>query len=188
MGHAPLVDMADTVPVLSSKRARGEDAHFWIPRKGTSVGVFWSGIDGLGDHVGVPGTWHPATAPTMRWPGGKGGPGLCLRCTDGVKEWAAISLFGDTVVLVESTKKMRCSTKDKKGKQGVAGGTDKPPEGAAGWLGHGATVQVTSKGRSGGARARSQGGILREYCNGPLHRWGRGLPWPAHEGMQNKYI
>ena len=48
MGHAPLVTMADTVPVLSSKRTRNEDAHFWIPKKGTSVRVFWSGIGGRG--------------------------------------------------------------------------------------------------------------------------------------------
>ena len=52
MGFAPLVNMIDTVPVLSSKRTRGEDAHFWVPRKGTSVRVFWSGIGGGGDHMG----------------------------------------------------------------------------------------------------------------------------------------
>ena len=56
MGHAPLVNMLDTVPVLSSKRTKGEDAHFWVPGRGTSVRVFWSGIGGLGDHMGVPGT------------------------------------------------------------------------------------------------------------------------------------
>ena len=39
MGHAPLVDMADTVPALSGKRTRGTDidAHFWVPGKGTPV-------------------------------------------------------------------------------------------------------------------------------------------------------
>ena len=65
MGHAPLVTMADTVPVLSSKRTRNGDAHFWIPKRGTSIRVFWSGIGEMGDHMGVPGTWHPATVSTM---------------------------------------------------------------------------------------------------------------------------
>ena len=106
MGHAPLVNMSDTIPVLSSKRTRGKDAHFWVPRKGTSVRIFWSGIGGKGDHMGVPGTWHPATVTTMEWPDGKGEPGLYLRYTDGTEEWTAISLFGDTVVEIESTKKV----------------------------------------------------------------------------------
>ena len=53
MGLAPLVNMIDTVPVLSSKRTRGEDAHFWVPRKGTSVRVFWSGIGAGGGHRGT---------------------------------------------------------------------------------------------------------------------------------------
>jgi hypothetical protein len=58
--------------------------------------------------MGVPGTWHPATVSTMEWPDDKGEPGLYLRYTDGMGEWTAISLFGDTVVAVESTKKMGC--------------------------------------------------------------------------------
>ena len=53
MGQAPLVNMVDTVPGLSSKRTRGEDAHFRIPKEGTSVRVFLSGIRGAGDHMGV---------------------------------------------------------------------------------------------------------------------------------------
>ena len=64
--------------------------------------------------MGVPGTWHPATVSTMEWSEGKGEPGLYLRYTDGVEGWTAISLFGDTVVEVESTKKMRCNPKDRK--------------------------------------------------------------------------
>ena len=74
--------------------------------------------------MGVPGTWHPATVSTMEWPDGKGEPGLYLRYNasihvmDGMEEWTAISLFGDTVVEVESTKKIRCNPKDKKRKQG----------------------------------------------------------------------
>ena len=53
---------------------------------------------------------------------------MYLRYTDGVGEWTAMRLFGDTVVEVESTKKMRRNAKDKKKKQGVAGGTHKFPE------------------------------------------------------------
>ena len=87
--------MADTVPVLSNKRTRNEDAHFWIPEKGTSVRVFWSGIGERGDHMGVPGTWHPATVSTMEWPDGKGAPGLYLRYTDGMEEWTAIWIERD---------------------------------------------------------------------------------------------
>ena len=41
MGHASLVTMADTVPALSNKRTRNEDAHFWIPKKGASVRVLF---------------------------------------------------------------------------------------------------------------------------------------------------
>ena len=67
MGHAPLVTMADTVPVLSSKRTRNEDAHFWIPKKGTSVRVFWSGIGGRGT------TWESRALDTqplsLQWNG-----------------------------------------------------------------------------------------------------------------------
>ena len=37
MGHVPLVHMSDTVSVLSSRRTKGGNAHFWIPGKGTSV-------------------------------------------------------------------------------------------------------------------------------------------------------
>ena len=44
------------------------------------------------------------------------------------------------MVLVESTKKMRCSAKDKKRKQG------KFHEGATEWLGYGATVEGKFKG------------------------------------------
>ena len=65
MGHVPLVNMLDTVPLLSSKRTKGEDAHFGVPGRGTSVRVRWSAIGGLGDHMGVPGTWHPATVSAM---------------------------------------------------------------------------------------------------------------------------
>ena len=50
---------------------------------------------------------------------------MYLGYTDGVEEWTAISLFGDTVGEVESTKRMRCSSKDRKRKQGAAADTDK---------------------------------------------------------------
>ena len=77
----------------------------------------------------VPGTWHPAIVSTIECPDDKGEPGLYLRYTDDTEEWTAISPFGDTVVEVESTKKMRCNHKDKKRKQGVVEGTDEFPEG-----------------------------------------------------------
>ena len=121
--------------------------HFWIPEKGTSVRVLWSGIRGRGNRMGVPGTWHPTTVSTMEWPDDKGEPGMYSRYTDGTEEWSAISLFGDTVVEIESTKKMRCNPKDKKRNQGVAEGTDKFPEGVTEWLGYGATVQVEFGGK-----------------------------------------
>ena len=35
--HAMLVDMIETVQVLSGKRTRGTDAHFWVPVKGASA-------------------------------------------------------------------------------------------------------------------------------------------------------
>ena len=168
MGLAPLVNMMDTVPVLSSKRTRGEDAHFWVPRKGTSVRIFWSGIGGEGDHMGVPGTWHPATVTTMEWPDDKGEPGLYLRYTDGMEEWTAISLFGDTVVEIESTKKVRRSAKDKKRKQGAAGSTDKFPESATEWLGYGATVRVKFKGKwcPGTVIGREHEAVMIQYEDG----------------------
>ena len=142
MGHALLVNMSDTMPVWSSKRTKGGDVHFWIPGEGTSVRVFWSGDGGLGDHMGVPRTWHPATVSSMEWPDGKDEPGLYLRYTDGVEEWTTISFFGDTAVEVEPTKSMRCSSKDRKRKQGTAADTDKFPEGVTEWLGYGASVKV----------------------------------------------
>ena len=84
--------------------------------------------------MGVPGTWHPATVSVMEWPDDKGEPGLYLRYADGVGEWTAISLFGGTVVEVESTKKIRCNPKDRKRKQGATKDTDKFPEGVTEWL------------------------------------------------------
>ena len=76
------------MPVLSGKPTRGADidAHFWVPGKGTPVRVFWAGIDGAGEHMEVPGTWHPATVSTMEWPEDKGEPGLYLEYEDGTME------------------------------------------------------------------------------------------------------
>ena len=54
--------------------------------------------------------------------------------TDDMDGWTAINPFGDTVVEVESTKKMRYNPKDKKRKQGVAEGTDRFSEGVTEWL------------------------------------------------------
>ena len=61
MRHVPLVNMADTVPVLSSKRTRNEAAHFWIPKKCASLRVFWSGSAwGDGGPHGSPGHLAPS--------------------------------------------------------------------------------------------------------------------------------
>ena len=59
MEHVPLATMVDTVPALSSKTTRNEDAHFWIPNKGTSVRMLWSAYGRRWNHMGDPGTWHP---------------------------------------------------------------------------------------------------------------------------------
>ena len=142
-GGAMLVDMVDTVQVLSGKRTRGMDAHFWVPVKGASVMVFWAGVDGLGVHLGVPGTWHPAIVSDMEWPDDKGEPGLYLKyATDGLEEWTAMSLFGDTVLPIETTKKMRHNVKDRKRKQDCVEYTEQFPREATDWLGHGATIKV----------------------------------------------
>ena len=136
----------------------------------------------------VPGTWHPATVSTMEWPGNKGESGLYLRYTDGMEEWTAISLFGDTVVEVESTKKMRRSAKDKKRKQGAAESTDKFPESATEWLGYGATVRVKFKGKwcQGTVIGREHEAVMVQYEDGIVTH--RPAPRPAHEGMQDKDI
>ena len=69
----------------------------------------------MGDHMRVPKTWHPATASTMEWSDDKGEPGLYLSFTDGMEEWTDISLFGDTVIEVGPTKKMRCNPRTERG-------------------------------------------------------------------------
>ena len=77
------------------------------------------------------------------------------------------------MVLVESTKKMRCSTKDKKRKQGVAEDTDKFPKGATEWLGYGATVKVKFKGKwyTGTVIGREHEGVMVRYADGiGVHR------------------
>ena len=142
-GNAMLVDMIDTVQVLSGKRTRGLDAHFWVPVKGASVMVFWAGVDGLGVHLKVPGTWHPATVSNMEWPEDKGEPGLYLKyAADGLEEWTAMSLFGDTVLPIETTKKMKPNVNDRKRKQDCVEYTEQFPREATEWLGYGATLKV----------------------------------------------
>ena len=88
-------------------------------------------------------------------------------------EWTAISLFGDTVVELESTKKMRRNSKDKKRKQGVAEGTDKFPEGVTEWLGYGATVKIKFRGKwcMGTVIGRESEGVMVRYADGiGVHR------------------
>ena len=98
---------------------------------------------------------------------------MYLRYTDGVEEWTAISLFEDTVVEVESTKRMRCSPKDRKRKQGVAADTDKFPEGVTGWLGYRATRKVKFKGKwcTGTGIGREPAEMMVQYADGiGVHR------------------
>ena len=85
---------------------------------------------------------------------------MYLRYTDGVEEWTAISLLGDTVVEVESTKRVMYNPKDRKRKQGAAAVTDKFPKGVTEWLGYGATVKVKFKGKwcAGTVIGREPGG------------------------------
>ena len=44
MSEVATTDMVNTTPVTSSKRTRGTDAHFWIPKANTKVRVLWAGI------------------------------------------------------------------------------------------------------------------------------------------------
>ena len=78
MSEVATTDMMNTTPVTSSKRTRGTDAHFWIPKANTEVRVFWAGIEGEGEHNKVRGTWHSARTTNMEWPEEKGIPGVYL--------------------------------------------------------------------------------------------------------------
>ena len=122
-GSTPDIDMrevakTDTIsktPVTSSKRTRGTDAHFWIPRANTEVRVFWAGIEGAEEYNKVKGTWHSARTANTEWPKEQGIPGVYLEYTDGIVEWTAMDLFGDTIQIIPTmTKKMKHNTKDKK--------------------------------------------------------------------------
>ena len=54
----------------------------------------------------------------MEWPEGKGEPELHLKYDeDDTDEWADMRLFGDTVVPIAGTKKMKHNIKDKTRKQ-----------------------------------------------------------------------
>ena len=116
MGEVPTTDMVNTTPMTSSKRTRGTDAHFWIPKANTEVRVFWAGVEGGGEHNKVKGTWRSARTRSMEWTEEKGIPGVYLEYTDGIVEWTAMDLFGDTVQIIPNkTKKMRHNQKDRKG-------------------------------------------------------------------------
>ena len=144
MGEVTTTDMVDTTPVTSSKRTRGTDAHFWIPKANTEVRVFWAGVEGTGEHNKVKGTWHSAGTTNTEWPEEKGIPGVYLEYTDGIVEWTAMDLFGDTVQLIPpKTKRMRHNTRDKKRKQDQAlEYTETFPEEATEWLGYGSLLRV----------------------------------------------
>lgn len=136
--------------------------------------------------IRVPGTWHPATVSAMEWPDDKGEHGLYLRYVDGTEEWTGISLFGDTVVEMKSTKKLRRNPESRKRKQGAAKDTEKFPKEATEWLGYGARVRVRFGERwcAGTVIGREHEGAMVQYKDGT--DWGP--PRPAHEGLQNKNI
>ena len=148
-GEMTTTDMANTTPVTSSKRTRGIDAHFWIPKANTEVRVFWAKVEGTGEHNKVKGTWHSARATNTEWPEEKFIPGVYLEYTDGIVEWTAMDLFGDTVQIIPpKTEMMKHNRKDKKRKQDQAlEYAETFPEGAAEWLGYGSLLKV--KFRSG---------------------------------------
>ena len=70
------------------------------------------------------GAWHSARTTTTEWPEEKGIPGVHLECTDGIVEWTAMNLFGDTVQVIptiSNTKKMKHSMHE--GQEQEAGAT-----------------------------------------------------------------
>ena len=73
--------------------------------------MFWAGIEGTGEHNKMKGTWHSARTTNTEWPEEKGIPGVYLEYTDGIVEWTAMDIFGDTVqVIPTTTKKMKHNT------------------------------------------------------------------------------
>ena len=170
MSEVATTDMMNTTPVTSSKRTRGTDAHFWVPKANTEVRVFWAGIEGGGEHNKVKGTWHSARTTNMEWPEEKGIPGVYLEYTDGVVEWTAMDLFGDTVQIIPTkTKKMKHNQKNKKRKQDQAPGyTETFPAEATEWLGYGSLVKVKFKSEwcPGQVIGRGAKGILVQYSDG----------------------
>ena len=144
MSKVTTTDMMNTTPVTSSKRTRNTDAQvrvFWA-----QVRVFWAGVDGAGEHNKVKGTWHSARTTTTEWPEEKGIPGVYLEYTDGIVEWTAMDLFGDTVQVImipANTKKTRRNTKSRKRKQEQPPEyTEIFPEEATEWLGYGSLISV----------------------------------------------
>ena len=173
-------DMLSTTPVTSSKRTRGTDAHFWIPRANTEVRVFWAGIEGTGEHNKVKGTWHSARTTNTEWPKGKGIPGVYLVNIDGIVEWTAMDLFGSTVQIIPTMpKKVKHSTRNRKRTLDQAlEYTETFPAEATEWLGYGLLLKV--KFRSG----RYQGQVIGRGKKGVLVQYSEGMG--EHDGLHRR--
>ena len=151
MSKVATTDMVNTTPVTFSKRTRGRgrtrtSGFQRLTQRGKGV-LGRSG--GTEEHNKVMGTWHSARTTTTEWPEEKGIPGVYLEYTDGIVEWTAMDLFGDTIQIIPATtKKMRHNKKSRKRKQDQAlEYTEAFPEEATEWLGYGSLISV--KFRSG---------------------------------------
>ena len=143
--------------------------------------MFWAGVEGTREHNKVKGTWHSARATNAEWPEEKGVPGVYLEYTDGIVEWTAMGLFGDTMqIILPKTKRMKHNRKDKKRKQDQAlEYTETFPEEATEWLGYGSLMKVKFRSgwHPGQVIGRDTKGILVQYSDGvgehdDLHRRG----------------
>ena len=118
------------------------------------------------------GTRHSARTTTTEWPDEKGIPGVYLHVeyTDGIVEWTAMDLFGDTVQIIPAkTKKMRHNTRSRKRKQDQSlEYTERFPEEATEWLGYGSLVSVKFNSRWCPRQVTSRGerGVLVQYSDG----------------------
>ena len=84
---------------------------------------------------------------------------VCLEYTDGIVEWTAMDLFGDTLQMIpKTTKKMKHTTKNKKKKHEHAPAyTETFPMEATEWLSYGSLLSVKFKSRWYPGRAIGRG-------------------------------
>ena len=93
--------MMHTAPVTIGKRRKLQGkASFWIPTVGAEVRVLWVDND---NSRGKQGMWHAGKVTELSWPEEKGTPGAYIRyLEDGVEEWHAMPLFGESVELLKA--------------------------------------------------------------------------------------